>query len=57
MVKGEIMEFELALEKLGEAIYIHKKNIERAELAKQAVEYLDSKGVFADDLHSHDNVR
>lgn len=51
------MEFELALEKLGEAIYIHKKNIERAELAKQAVEYLDSKGVFADDLHPHDNVR
>lgn len=35
-----------ALEKLGEALYIHRKNIERAELAKQAVEYLHGKGVI-----------
>lgn len=41
-----------ALEKLGEALYIHRKNIERAELAKQAVEYLAEKGVFADDIQS-----
>lgn len=49
MLTGHKKHAELSLQKLGEAVYIHRKNIERAELAKQAVEYLDSKGVFADD--------
>lgn len=35
------------LEKMGQAIYTHKKNIERAKKAQQSVEYLSRKGVLS----------
>ena len=37
-----------SLEKLGEAIYIHKALIERANKAEKAVDYLAEKGVLSD---------
>ena len=35
------------LTKLGEALYMHREMIKAAERAKEAVEYLAEKGVFA----------
>ena len=35
-----------ALVKLGEAIYIHKHNIDKAEKAEEAIEYLKSERIL-----------
>lgn len=38
----------LMLEKLGEALFLRAKEREEATMAKEAVEYLEELGVFAD---------
>ena len=42
----EKIDVRFILEKLGSALYLHKKQAEDAQKAKEAVSYLQSKGVF-----------
>lgn len=41
------------LEKLGMALYLHKKLAEDAKAAKEAVEYFKTVGVLKNDVQSH----
>ena len=42
----EVISGKMILEKLGAALYLHVKQAEDAKKAKEAVEYLQSKGVL-----------